>query len=168
MITFYNLLAILFSVTSLFWIFLSIYKQFRPNAIGRNKDLFALVPIWTLFSSRPMKNCCLLGYREKLPDNSTSKIIIVNNFTPQWYLSLWYGQRRDVKFIIGIRKQLILHRKTKNLFIRSATFKLINNYILHYNNPNKINDRQLLYIIKGGYFLGKKDKLLFVTPIKRN
>ncbi|WP_312303961.1 hypothetical protein [Chryseobacterium sp.] len=146
---------------------MSVLKQFRSDLFNRNNDPFSLIPIWTLFSPRPMKNCCLLGYREKLQNNTTSEIIIVNNFTPRWYLSLWYGQRRDVKFILGIRKQLITCRNSKHLFTRSTSFKLINNYIFHFNNPTQINERQLIYIIKGGYFLSKKDKLLFVAPIKK-
>lgn len=163
---FYDFITILLFPICIIWIFLSIYKQFRPNSIGRNKDPFALLPLWTLFSPRPMKNCCLLAYREKMQDGSASEIIVVNEFYPRWYYALWYGQRRDIKFILGIRKQLIKHRKNKHLFLMSVPFKLIKNYVMNYNKIS--NDRQLLYILKGGYNLSKKDKLLFVTNIKKS
>ena len=165
MTIFYISLTFLFSILGIIWIFLSIYKQFRPHSIDRNKDPFALVPIWTLFSPRPMKNCCLLAYREKKQDGSTSDIIIVNYFSPRWYYGLWYGQRRDIKFILGVRKQLLKHRKNKHLFLTSGTFNVMKSYVMNYNKPS--NDRQLLYILKGGYNLSKKDKLLFVTNIKK-
>ncbi|SHK82629.1 hypothetical protein SAMN05444407_101278 [Chryseobacterium contaminans] len=149
------------------WIFLSIYKQFRPEGFRKNNDPFSLIPSWTLFSPKPMKNNCLLAYRERLVEGNISEIIVINDFTPKWYFIFWYGQRRDVKFILSIRRQLPSYKNVDKLFLKSTSFMMIKNYVLNYNtNQKQPTERQLLYFVKGGFYLNRTDKLLFVSKIK--
>ena len=150
------------------WIILSIIKQVRPLSFNRKNDPFALIPIWTLFSPKPMKNNYLLGFRDLLDNGETTEINIVSHFIPKWYFAFWLGQRRDIKFILGIRKQIARYKTCKNLFFYSNTCLLINNYITcNYKTFNsiKLKKRQVIYFKRGGWFLDKNDKTVFVTYI---
>ena len=150
------------------WIFFSIFKQIKPKYFTRNNDPFALIPIWTLFSPKPIKNNYLLGYRDLLEDGSITEITIVNDFVPKWYFTFWLGQRRDVKFILGIKKQLDKYKNHQHLFVFSNSFLLIKNYISQdlVAESHLIKKRQVIYFKRGGWQLSKKDEVLFVTNVK--
>ena len=89
---------------------------------------------------------------------------MLDYFSPKWYYSLWYGQRRDVKFILGLRRQLNSYRQTPYIFKYTTSFLLVDNYLKNYKNEN-VRERQVVYFKKGGFHIQKKDKVLFVTKI---
>lgn len=157
---------IIICLLCLLWIFLAIIKQFKPAYFNRNVDPFSLIPIWTLFSPRPMKNTSLVGYREVLQNGEISEIILINNFIPQWYYTFWYGQRRDVKYILGVKRELLGYKRHKDLFVLSSTFQILKKYTLNYKNEQEVKERQLVFFTRGGFFISKKDELLLVTNIK--
>lgn len=162
----YILLMIVASAACIVWTALAVYKQIRPNVFNRNNDPFSMIPIWTLFSPKPMRNISLVAYRDQKKNGETTKIEIMTAFVPKWYRMLWYGQRRDMKFIVGLKRQLLKNHKNPYLFAHSTSFYLIRNYLKHYNNDGTIQDRQVIYFTKGGFMIGRKDKVLFVTNIK--
>ena len=149
------------------WIFFSIFKQIKPKYFTRNNDPFALIPIWTLFSPKPMKNNYLLGYRDLLEDGNATEMTIINDFIPKWYYTLWIGQRRDVKFILGIKKQLNKYKDHQTLFVYSNSFLLIKNYVSNYYSKDScfIQKRQIVYFEKGGWYLNIQNKIIFYTNI---
>lgn len=150
------------------WIFLSIYKQFRTHKFNRNNDPFSLIPIWTLFSPKPMKNNYLLGFRDLLENGETTEINIVSHYVPKWYFALWLGQRRDIKFILGIKKQIQRYKVYKNLFFYTDTYLIISNYITcnyKINDNIKLKKRQVIYFKRAGWFLDTNDTVIFVTYI---
>ncbi|REC60467.1 hypothetical protein DRF65_20605 [Chryseobacterium pennae] len=151
----------------IFWIICTILKQINKDRFKRDIDPFALIPIWTLFSPRPMKNNYLLGYRNLYGDNSASEIILINNFTPKWFYTFWYGQRRDIKFILGLRKQML--RSNPNLFSYSPSLLLIRNHIWSENEAinKEIVMKQIIYFRRSGWTLNKRDKIIFTMNIKR-
>ncbi len=147
------------------WIILSIIKQVRPLSFNRKNDPFALIPIWTLFSPRPMKNNCILGFRDYKKNNEVSDITIISNYVPSLYNAFWYGQRRDVKFILGLRKQILKYRHVPSLFRESNSFNIIKEFVDKNYNREECIARQIIYFQRKGWKLKAKDEILFVSNI---
>lgn len=151
------------------WSMLSILAQFssfRWRKWLKEKDPFALIPDWALFSHPGARTLHLL-YRDQLIDGQFTPWKEVALYNPSPWRILWNPKRRQSKALRLCRSLLDLadYVPNRKWLLISFPYLFILTYIMTQQRQNESRSRQFLLARMDGSLSSQDAEIVFLSPM---